>query len=242
MGSTPIRTYGLLVGAALIVGMAIAVRTGRRYGVESIRMLDVGAAAILGGVIGARLLFVAVNFGDFVQDPWALLRVYEGGSVLFGGILGGLVSGLAMAHWRAIPLWRALDAAAPGVAGGMVIGRLGCLAHGCCYGRASELPWAVELHGAFRHPTQAYHSLEGFVLLLLVLFVSRRARRPGQTFLVFCLAAGVSRVLLELVRGDPLRGTVLGLSTSTLLGIALAAAAGATWVARHYAAPAPASP
>lgn len=221
------------MAAGLVVGMFVAARAARRRGLDSAHMLDVAVAAIVGGIVGARALYVAVNPGEFAGDWLGVLRIYEGGSVFFGGFLGGVIAAVAVARLRGMNVWKMLDSAAFGVAAGYAIGRFGCLAHGCCYGRLCDLPWAIELHGGLRHPTQMYQVVEGWVLFVFIVWWSGRTKREGSLALAYVAAAGVTRILMELFRADPARGTILGLSTSTTLAIGMVTVAVATLVTRR---------
>jgi phosphatidylglycerol:prolipoprotein diacylglycerol transferase len=124
---------------------------------------------------------------------------------------------------------------APGIALGYMVGRLGCLAAGCCYGKPTDVAWAITFTDPAAnlnvgtplnvplHPTQLYESAAGLIILLLLLALERRGRSfPGRTFWLFVLFYSISRFIIEFYRGDD-RGVVLNLlSTSQFISVVLA--------------------
>jgi phosphatidylglycerol:prolipoprotein diacylglycerol transferase len=133
-------------------------------------------------------------------------------------------------------LWTTCDVFAPGIALGHVVGRLGCLFAGCCFGKPTDVPWAITFTDTFAntnvgtplnvplHPTQLYEAgAEGLILILLLATETRGKRFPGRTFWLYMLLYAVSRYVIEIYRGDLGRGTVLDLfSTSQFISVVLA--------------------
>jgi phosphatidylglycerol:prolipoprotein diacylglycerol transferase len=124
---------------------------------------------------------------------------------------------------------------APGIALGHVTGRLGCLAAGCCYGRATDLPWGITFTnplaaanvgtplGVALHPTQLYEAAAALLILIFLLATERKGRPfPGRTFWSYMFLYALSRYVIEIYRGDP-RGMIFGvLSTSQFISVVLA--------------------
>jgi phosphatidylglycerol:prolipoprotein diacylglycerol transferase len=249
----PIRAYGAFVGAALVIGMTLVLRCGRRIGLASQSLLDATFAAVVGGLIGGRLMYVIVHAGDFVHDPLGALRVWEGGMMYFGGLVLGVAVGVWTARRKGVPLWPALDCIAPAMGAGQAIGRIACLVAGCCYGQVIEGHWSrfaawaivfpIDKNGAGPQgvpllPTQILQILEGLALWALGTWMFRRRKWDGQAFLVTFGVASVSRFLIEGLRGDAARGflfpSMFGetISSSRALGIAMIVATLALWVVR----------
>jgi len=143
---------------------------------------------------------------------------------------GGLIAAVAVALWylkrHRLPMWTVTDVFAPGIALGHVIGRTGCLFAGCCFGRATDVPWAITFRNEFAaqnvgtplniplHPTQLYEAGAELLILIFLLVTERKGRPfPGRTFWGYLLLYGVSRFIIEFYRGDA-RGLVGSLSTS----------------------------
>jgi phosphatidylglycerol:prolipoprotein diacylglycerol transferase len=133
-----------------------------------------------------------------------------------------------------MPFWTTCDVFAPGIALGHVTGRLGCLAAGCCYGKPTDVPWAIVFTDPLAatnvgtplniplHPTQLYEAGAALVIVTLLLVTERRGRPfAGRTFWSYMFLYAVSRYIIEMYRGDP-RGTVFGIfSTSQFISIVL---------------------
>ena len=130
-----------------------------------------------------------------------------------------------------MPMWTVTDVFAPGIALGHVIGRMGCLFAGCCFGRPTNVPWAITFHSEYAaqnagtplnvplHPTQLYEAGAELLILWLLLATERRGRPfPGRTFWGYMLLYGVSRFIIEFYRGDT-RGTVFMFSTSQFVSL-----------------------
>jgi phosphatidylglycerol:prolipoprotein diacylglycerol transferase len=148
---------------------------------------------------------------------------------------GGLIVAVAVALyylWRhRMPVWSVTDVFAPGIALGHVIGRLGCFFAGCCFGRPTNVPWAVTFHSQYAaqnvgtplnvplHPTQIYEAGAELLILGLLLATERRGRTfPGRTFWTYLLLYGISRFVIEIYRGDP-RGSIGMFSTSQAISL-----------------------
>ena len=144
---------------------------------------------------------------------------------------------------RKAPFWRMADAAAPAIALGQSIGRLGCFAAGCDYGSATALPWGVTFTseyahqmvgtplGVSLHPYQLYESGITFLLFLFLYQAFQKRRFVGQVFCLYLLGYGIVRFFLEFFRGDPDRGFVFGglLSTSQFISLLIVPASLILW-------------
>jgi phosphatidylglycerol:prolipoprotein diacylglycerol transferase len=161
------------------------------------------------------------------RDCLAWAKFWNGGLAYYGGFLLAVPVGLWMARRAKLGLWRIADLTAPFIAFGLFFGRIGCFLNGCCYGRPSTLPWAVDFpqirgHGTV-HPTQLYESLGALAVFALLYFgVRPRKRAHGQVFAWLLVLYGALRFGLEFFRDDD-RGALFGLSTSQWIGIPLVA-------------------
>jgi phosphatidylglycerol---prolipoprotein diacylglyceryl transferase len=238
LGRIPIRAYGAFVGAALVAGMSMVVRYGRRNGLPGDRLLDATYAGVVAGLVGGRVMYVLVHLGDFRADPMAALRVWEGGMMYFGGLVLGVIVGCLAAHRAGLSIWRSADCIAPAIGAGQAVGRVACLAAGCCYGKVCSWPIAISFHdhlaaippdllGRSLIPTQVLQMGEGLFLWVLGAWMFRRKTWDGQAFLYTFAAAGVTRALLEELRGDSARGfllpSILGdsMPSSRVVGVAM---------------------
>ena len=165
--------------------------------------MDSGVAGILGGMIGAKLLWVFEHLGE---EPAADLLLSRGGMSWFGGLAGGVLAAVMVMHWKRLPKLAVVAAATPALAVGHLVGRIGCFLVGDDYGRPSDLPWAVAFPEGLPptttpvHPTQLYEA----AALIPIAFALVRMRRNGSndravlgTYLVL---AGALRFLIEFIR------------------------------------------
>ncbi len=209
IGDFEITSFGVLVAIGALAGIRVFQRElARRSLPES--GVDAGIAGVLGGLVGAKLLWTVENAG---QQPMADLLLSRGGMSWFGGFFGGVIAGVWMLRRRRVPLMAGLAAASPGLALGHAIGRIGCFLVGDDYGRPSELPWAVAFPDGLPptdvpvHPTQLYEMAP----LLLVVWLLIKWRRNGVpdpvVFGRYLTLAGAIRFAIEFVRvNEPVAG------------------------------------
>lgn len=237
IGPVPIHTYGFLIA----IGFLVAVSVIRRLTVSSKlnveKVLDLVFWSLLVGFVGARLLFVITRFSYFMTDPLAVFRVWEGGLVFFGGPLVVIPFVWWYTRRHGLPIWKTMDIMAPGLVINHMFGRFGCLAAGCCYGKPTESIFGIRLYsdlvdrhlqGIPLHPTQLYEASALFVLFLGLLWVFRTKRFDGQVVLTYLMAYPVIRSLIEIFRGDVIRGFVIEGILSTSQFISLLVFIGAT--------------
>jgi phosphatidylglycerol:prolipoprotein diacylglycerol transferase len=240
-----IHTYGLLVGLGFVVGTYFAVRQGRKSGLAPADMLDLCFWLIVSGLMGGRLGFMAVNIREYLAEPFGVLRFWEGGFVWYGGFIGALAAGWLFVRFKSIPFLKAADSVIPGVAIGHAVGRLGCFAAGCCWGRACSPayplgvvftdPEALAPKGIPLHPVQLYEAAGEGLIFLVLLRIAGRRKYNGQVLLVYMTLYPVLRAVLETFRGDFQRGFLIEgvLSSSQFVSLLVFAAALVTQVVIH---------
>jgi phosphatidylglycerol:prolipoprotein diacylglycerol transferase len=242
LGPIDLQTFGICFALAFVVSFAVLARRLKELGQPPDWAYEMGFAALIGGLIGSRVDYTAQNYDDVRDD--LLGNIFSGaGLVWFGGLLGGAI-GVCLWAWRrgylGLPL---LDLAAPGLAVGYAIGRIGCQLSGDGdYGQPSDLPWAMAYpEGTVPtdqevHPTPVYETL-AMGAVAVVLWRLRDRVRPGMLFALYLVLAGIERLLVEFIRRNE---TVLaGLTLAQLISIAMIAA-GALWIARERGALSPA--
>ena len=234
LGPVTVYSYGVLLATSYLIGLWLAMRRAKAWGLDANRVLDLGIYIIIAALIGAKLLLLVVDFDQFRRSPADLLSLARSGGVFYGGLILAVLVAFWYVHRHRLPLWTTCDVFAPGIALGHVTGRLGCLAAGCCYGRPTALPWGITFTnplaaanvgtplGIPLHPTQIYEAGAELLILLVLLGTERRGRPfPGRTFWGYMFLYAVSRFIIENYRGDP-RGMVLGFSTSQFISLLLA--------------------
>ena len=237
IGSLPIRSYGVLLATAFLASIALGRRDAPRIGVAPDDMTDLGFWIILSAIVGARVFYVVFYSWDaFRTNPLVFFQVWNGGLVYYGGLLGAMTGSALFLRVRRLPLLGVMDLAAPAIAFGQGIGRLGCFLNGCCYGAVCTLPIGVTFpppapdHPV--HPTQLYEAIAQFTWALLLWSVRTRVRRPGGMISLYLVSYAVTRFLLEYVRGDgnPVYG--LGLTLSQWVSVLVVAGVGILWAVR----------
>ncbi|SRR6266567_10904 len=233
-GPFTLYAYGVLLAAAYLLGLQFALVRARARGLDPKRIMDLGIWIIVSALLGAKLLLLARDFRHVRQNPRDLLDLARSAGVFYGGLIAAVVVALIYLHWHRMPLWTTTDAFAPGIALGHIVGRLGCLMAGCCYGRPTSVPWAITFHDPAAaanvgtpldqplHPTQLYEAGAELAILGFLLWLEKRGRSfPGRTFWSYMLVYAVSRFVIEFYRGD-VRGSVGPLSTSQFVSVILA--------------------
>jgi phosphatidylglycerol:prolipoprotein diacylglycerol transferase len=234
IGPVTIYSYGVLLAASYLLGLWLAMRRAKHWGLDPTRVLDLGIYIIIAALIGAKLLLFVVDFDQFSASPQDLLSLARSGGVFYGGLILAVVVAFWYIARHQLPFWTTCDVFAPGIALGHVTGRLGCLAAGCCYGRPTDVAWAITFTnplaaanvgtplGIPLHPTQIYEAGAELLILVILLATERRGRPfAGRTFWAYMLLYAISRYVVEIYRGDP-RGEVLGMSTSQFISLVLA--------------------
>jgi phosphatidylglycerol:prolipoprotein diacylglycerol transferase len=195
--------------------------------------IDSAIAGVIGGMVGAKLLWTFEHLGE---EPALDLLLSRGGMSWFGGFAGGLLAGLVVMHRKRLPKLAVLAAAAPALAIGHAIGRIGCFLVGDDYGHPTDLPWGVAFPEGLPpttvpvHPTQLYEAA-ALVPLALLLVRWRRQERPDAFVLgAYLLLAGAIRFAIEFLRVNE---RVLGVFSVAHLAAIGAMVAGALLVARR---------
>ena len=135
IGPLTLHTYGVLLAIAFITGLWVASRQAKGAGLDPARVTDMAVYVLIAGLIGAKVLLVIVEWSYYAHNPRELLSILQSGGVFYGGLIGAFPVAWWYARRHALPPWRTADVLAPAVAIGQAIGRLGCFAAGCCYGR-----------------------------------------------------------------------------------------------------------
>ncbi|MBA3766401.1 MAG: prolipoprotein diacylglyceryl transferase [Acidobacteria bacterium] len=226
IGSFPINTYGVLLALAFLSALLIAARLAARDGLPRERIYDLGLWMLLAALLGSKILMLWTE-PSYRENPWHLVSLdfLRSGGVFYGGFIGAVVTGYFLIRRYGLPWWKTADAFAPGIALGLGLGRQGCFAAGCCWGKPTTLPWGmrftelgheitgVPIDGPL-HPTQLYESVAAFLIFFFLLWLHRRRRFDGQVILLFAVLYGVVRFMVEFLRDDP-RGDIAGLTTLT---------------------------
>lgn len=233
--------------AGSVVGYVAGVLFGFYYGLRDGRSLrdlvDIGLVVVLSALLGSKLFHTlfearghilsdgsaASGVVDLLKDdPWHWARLFEAGYVFYGGVVGGIVLTYLFTVRRGVVDKGSVgDYAVPGLLFGTFVGRIGCFLGGCCYGRATDLPWGVvfpdghESNGHAVHPVQLYDAAFGLVGLVAFIVLYPRRRFGGEMFCAYVASYAAFRFCTEMFRADSDRGLWLGglVSTSQLVAL-----------------------
>jgi phosphatidylglycerol---prolipoprotein diacylglyceryl transferase len=264
---TPFYAYGVLLGLAFISGWYLAYYFTNKEGLPYKAVTWAFFLVVLSSLVGARLAHILSNDPWGRIQSQGILKVvftFQGeGLVAYGGFIGGTLAIVLYTWLRKISMWSLLDCATPGLALGLGITRIGCFLGGCCHGRPTNSIFGVvfpqgshaarifpdptaPLEHAYSlpmHPTQLYESVLGLFLLLPVsVWLMKRRRFTGQSFLAFMALYAMGRFFLEFLRGDNDRGASFDLfSPSQFIGLCVLPLALGLYIYRHrFGSPAPA--
>jgi len=253
----PLRWYGVIVMAGIVVGSLIVERELKRRGENGERIWDVLIWVLPIGILGARLWYVlnATLGGNnyYAENPIQILNIPQGGLHIFGGFLFGAAALLVYLRRNKLDPWLFLDSAGPAILIGQGIGRIANFINQELYGPPTTLPWGIQIQAEHRlpeyqdlnlfpvettrfHPTFAYEMLWNFAAAGVLLWLSRRYKedlKPGALFAGWLVLAGVGRVIIELFRPDQPKIPGLGISYSSIVA-ALMAIAGAVMLMARY--------
>ncbi len=234
LGPITIYTYGVLLATAYLIGLGLAAQRAKAAGLDSSKVLDLGIWVIIAALVGAKALLFVVEFNHFTASWQDFMTLLRSGGVFYGGLVAAVVVCIYQLRKHKFPLWHSGDLFAPGIALGYFVGRLGCLAAGCCFGKPTDAAWAITFTNPVAnlnvgtplsiplHPTQIYESFAGLLIFLILIVTERRGRMfAGRTFWLFVLLYSISRFVIEFYRGDD-RGMVFSmLSTSQFISLVL---------------------
>lgn len=229
IGPLHVHGYGLMIGIGIIVAFVVAVKRAEKRGLNGDLVFNAGFFGLIGGMIGAKLMFYLTEIPAILEDP-SILWDFANGFVVYGGIIGGILTAYIYCRVKKMEFLPLIDLVVPSIALAQGFGRIGCFLAGCCYGRPTEAWYGVTFpEGALAPsgvpliPTQMISSIGDFLLgIFLILLAGKKRNRGLITGLYFFLYA-IGRFLIEFLRNDP-RGNVGVLSTSQFIGIFMAVA------------------
>lgn len=207
--------YGILIAAGLLLGLWFCSRQAPRFGLTADNVMDAVLWGMPIGILGARLYYIVFNFdlyrrADGTADVGAMIRIWDGGLAIYGGIFAGFLTAYLVSRRGGFSYLALMDDLVMGVLIGQSIGRWGNFMNREVFGRVTALPWRMRLWATDGtaydvHPTFLYESLWNLTGLLLLYFVvTKRRRFDGENFLCYFLWYGLGRFWIEGIREDTL--------------------------------------
>ncbi len=235
-GSITVYTYGVLVATGVVLGLLYMRRQAPRAGLDPEKTWNMGIYAILIALLLAKVWLVFSDWNYYMAHPREILSVatFQSGGTFYGGVVGAILTIVLYAHFQKMPLLSVMDTSAAALPLGHAIGRLGCFAAGCCYGKPTAVPWGVtftnptaaQIAGTpldvHLHPTQLYESGAEFLNFLILVWLGGRQRFKGQLLGTYFLLYGAERGTIEFFRGDPGRTMLFHNSVSLMQLVSVA--------------------
>ncbi len=228
LGPLTVHTYGVAMAAAFLAGLLLVHHEAKRKGFNPEISYDIVLFAMIGGIIGARLVYVLDYWRDFAGHPAQVFAIWTGGLIFYGGLIGGTLAVVAVIKLRKLSVGKVADMVAPAMAIGSAIGRVGCFANGCCYGKATsgflgvtytnELASARPL-GVSLYPTQLFEVAYNLVILGILWWARPKLKSDGLLFWMYITLYGFFRFIIEFFRADPV--FYLGMSASQLFSLVM---------------------
>lgn len=232
IGGLEITWHGLFAAIGVITGVSLSTWFARRAGYHEDTIYNVALALVIGGIIGARGLYVIEHFGDFKHNLGDVFAINTGGISIYGALIGGTIGAWSYAMVRRVPdLPKGADIAAIGAILGMAVGRIGDIINGEHFASDTGLPWGVVYTNPNspsyirfgpaalpQHPAVAYEMIGDLLILGLLIILYLRLQRSGVTFFAWVFLYGLLRTFVSFLRLDDI--VLLGLRTAQLIGIA----------------------
>ncbi len=229
IGPFTVHGYGLMIGIGVLCCIFMGMKRAKKYGLSEDAVTDIAIFGLIAGFLGAKLLYLIVEWKRFVKDPLDVLG--SEGFVVYGGIIAGVLAAIVYCKRKKLIFLEYFDLCAASISLAQGFGRLGCFLAGCCYGRETDLPIGVVFPesslapaGVRVLPTQLFSSAGNFLIMFILLWHYKHRKRVGDTGFLYMLLYGVGRFCIEFLRNDS-RGTVGIFSTSQFISLFIIAAA-----------------
>ena len=226
IGPFTVYGYGLMIAIGILAAYFTGEYRAKKRGLAHEHVFNLVVWCVLGGFAGAKILYWITEWKSIVGNPRFMGDTLTDGFVVFGGILGGILTAYIYCRIKKISFLPFFDTLMPSVALAQGFGRIGCLLAGCCYGKETDSVWSITFqdsgfapNGVALIPTQIYSSILDFLHYGILLFILKRQKKDGETAAWYLILYSAGRFVLEFFRGDLARGSVGVLSTSQFISL-----------------------
>lgn len=207
IGPLAIQTSGLILLAGLWLGLSLSEKNAQNFGLKRESLDNLVLITMIGGILGARLGYVIQYPSIFFENPISILSLNPGLLDPWTGFVVALMVAFVFGQRTNLEFWTTLDALTPGFSVAAVAIGFSHLASGAAFGMPTDVPWAISLWGANRHPSQVYEIMAASLILILLwpekgYLYKKISKVPGLYFLSFCVMTAIVRLFLEAFRGD----------------------------------------
>lgn len=225
IGRFTIHGYGLMIALGFLLCVIMGMYRAKKQSLNPEALIDIALLGIVAGFLGAKILYIIVEFDTFLTDPMRVIGTE--GFVVYGGIIAGAASAMIYCRIKKLVFLEYFDLAAPSIALAQGFGRIGCFLAGCCYGRETHSWFGVVFPegslapaGVRLVPTQLLSSAGDFLLAVILILFQKKSRHTGDVGAMYMLLYGIGRFVIELFRSDD-RGAIGALSTSQAISIVI---------------------
>ena len=249
-----IHSYGLMLALSFMLGIYLATYRAKKQNINPNNIMDLSVWIIIAAIVGSRFLYVIYHLEEF-RGHWLDTispfqsdgRVGIAGLTMLGGVVLAVIVGVVFLRYKKLNVLKVCDVMMPSVGLGIFLTRIGCFMNGCCFGKPTDLPWAVtftnpysacapELMGIPLHPTQLYSSLYGLIILGLLLWADKHKKFDGFLFFLFFILYGVARLSVDFVRTYETSAMVgnLGITVNQAISIAMIVIGVVALIVKNY--------
>jgi len=223
LGPITIRYYGLMYVIAITLGLFIMSREVKRKKltcgltgkpVSTDDLLDLLLWMIPAAIIGARIYYVAFQWGYYSSHPLNILKIWQGGLAIHGGVIGGILAVYFFSRWKKIAFWALTDVISISLILGQAIGRIGNLMNGDAYGVPTTLPWGIHFPpnspagmaypGQATHPSMIYEMILNLLIFAFLWRLRRKGYKDGFITSLYFILYSIDRSIVSFTRGDSL--------------------------------------
>lgn len=223
IGGAGLHVYGLMIALGFLIGMFYVKHESQRVGLDTDRVLDLFFWTMVAGLAGSRLMyFITEPSHQVFSNPLVFFKVWEGGLVFQGGIIGAAPVALWYTRRHKIPFFKMADTFSPPLSLGHALGRIGCFFAGCCWGAQCPIDFPLRLvfaqnpdvgtgvpFGVPLYPTQLAESFGEFCIFTFLILYRKKKPFDGSLFVIYLTVYSVLRMVIELYRGDAVRGYII---------------------------------
>lgn len=237
IGPLTVYGYGVMIAIGVLAAYFTAEYRAKKLKLQYEHIFYIVVWCVIGGFACAKLLFWITEWKTVISDPGYLLRTMGDGFVVYGGIIGGILTGYIYSKVKKLEFLKYFDVVMPSIALAQGFGRIGCLLAGCCYGKETTGALSITFRDssfAPNHvalvPTQIYSSVLDFAHFGILLWIEKHKKADGQVAACYLIFYSIGRFILEFFRGDLERGSVGALSTSQFISIFICIAGAVLYV------------
>ncbi len=210
IGNFTIHTYGVCIALGALLGITLISLEAKKKGYDQQQILDLTFYLLITAIIGSRIFYIILNLKYYLHHPLEMVMIWRGGLVFYGGFIFAFATCFLYLKKHKLPFLKTCDLLVPGLAIGEAIGRIGCFFAGCCYGKPTDLPWAITFThphslaklGVPLHPTQLYSSFKALLVFFILINFRRYKKGEGQLTWIYILLYAIGRLIIENFRGD----------------------------------------